>query len=191
MTADVERRTEFLDRCLMEADTVEEALAMAIRLETFVTGSAGQATGPATPEPADPPAGGKRGGSRKPLLTANQIPVFVRMAAEGASTAWLSQKFGLTSAQVYGQKNSRRLAIDEYLESKRSTDTSDPAEDNESEDNDPEDPDPEDNGAEDGDTAGRAANGGKLRNCMTCGEKFASEGPHNRMCALCRRTKSE
>lgn len=25
------------------------------------------------------------------------------------------------------------------------------------------------------------------RPCMTCGKRFASEGPHNRMCSLCRR----
>lgn len=29
----------------------------------------------------------------------------------------------------------------------------------------------------------------QIRNCMTCGDKFHSEGPHNRMCNSCR-TKS-
>ncbi|SDH89863.1 hypothetical protein [Roseospirillum parvum] len=29
------------------------------------------------------------------------------------------------------------------------------------------------------------------RNCMTCGASFVSAGPHHRMCARCRRTKTE
>lgn len=28
----------------------------------------------------------------------------------------------------------------------------------------------------------------KTRSCLTCGQEFRSEGPHNRMCDGCRRT---
>lgn len=33
----------------------------------------------------------------------------------------------------------------------------------------------------------RRRNGQQERKCMTCGAAFLSEGPHNRMCATCRK----
>lgn len=31
----------------------------------------------------------------------------------------------------------------------------------------------------------------RVRACLTCGSKFASDGPHNRMCAACRKKSLE
>lgn len=123
MTDDEKRREEFLDRCLMESDSVADALELSKRLESFVTEGAAISPAPSPKAAASPKkqaaparkkpdtAAAETGKNRRMVLTDREAEDFVNMCAAGASTEELRDEFGLNSTQVYYQKSSRREEI--------------------------------------------------------------------------------
>lgn len=127
MTEDLKRREEFLDRCLVEADSIAEALEMARKLEAFVLGEDVQDEPPPRPEKKQPrkkatsasvPAkltSNDAGQSGKPgvrtLLNEEQASSFVDMCIAGASIEELADEFSLQTTQVYTLKKKHKSDI--------------------------------------------------------------------------------